>query len=334
MGISYTEAIENGLISETTRKLLPDRCKCGSNYELNDSLTGIECTNKNCIEYLVNRIENFTQLLSLQLSSDEIRELVKKLNLQTPYQLLMVDDAVAQNVFSGNGLDPAELAMIAKQVKETKSKEFTLTEIVKLCGITEVSKVAGKIFAGFETFDDAYSEIENKQVIFINERLGIRDTESTIFSADIYDKIIDLKDELIFAEMLLSTKKCDKQSLKIVFADNIQPYVNKSELMDFLNYTYGYNFILMSSVSEDTDILVRNDHSNNSNIKYRTAKLINNAQVAKEMNEGSLQLKDVEKKVKYELKPRGCKIYIDKLDYVLDKLDEIENKDKDQSVQA
>jgi hypothetical protein len=50
------------------------------------------------------------------------------------------------------------------------------------------------------------------------------------------------------------------------------------------------------------------------------------------MNSGKLKLDEAEKKLKYELKPRGCKIYIDTLEYVLDKLDEIENKGKDAEV--
>jgi hypothetical protein len=321
MGISYEEALMNGLISETTRNMLPDKCACGSKYELNDSLTVIQCTNKKCKEYLIDRIENFNVMVGLDIDKPELRNIVKKLNIQTPYQILMLDEALSKDVITSKDLSNHK--EVVDRLDKIKKAPVSLVNIVRICGIKVISKVAYKIFDGFNTIDEAYTEIETRQITFINERLGIKDTDSSIFSADIYSKIIELKDEFILAEMLLNVQSDNQDNIiRIAFTDNVQPYVNKSEFVEFLNDKYSYKFILLSSVNDNTDILVSNALSQNT--KYRTARIINNEQIAKEMKAGELELKDAEKKIKYQLKPRGCKIFIDSLENVLDKLDEIE----------
>lgn len=319
MGIKFNEALRNDIISLKTLKMIPNKCECGHEYELSNSMKTLVCTNKNCKENIVRRVKTFCNKLGLNIETQDIRDITDKINIITPFQLLIIEDAVEHNIVTES--DIHDLKDFIQSIKNIKEKEYFLYNIVELCGIKEIEKVAYKIFDGFSSFDEVFDEIESGQIAFINERLGIKSSDSSIISVDIYNKIISLKEELMFAETQLKIKKYDKKILYIAFCDSIIPYVNKSELIDFLNDRYNYKFVVVSNINESTDILVKNFDGNNS--KYRAAKIINDRFIAESMNKGEITLSNIGKTKEGELKPLGSRIYIDELINILKRLNTI-----------
>lgn len=319
MGISFEEATQNDLVSTKTLEIIPNKCRCGAPLELSDSLRELKCVNKDCIYNIVDRLITFCNKTKLNIKDTELKELTLKLNIITPYQLLMLDEVYKNNII--NKSDIQNIDEVMQSIKNIKEVDYFIYEIAEVCGIVSIEKVAYKLFNGFNSFEEAFEEIETGQVSFINERLGIKDSDSSILSIEVYNQIIKLKEELIFGETQLKIKEEEKERLNIAFTDNVSPFVNKSELMDKFNNKYNYQFTLITTVSENTDILIKNNIDSNTN-KYRTASLINDKFIAESMNNGELLLNDIGKIVETQLKPLGSKIYIDTLENVTLRLDQ------------
>lgn len=319
MGISFKEATQNKLISDNIIKIIPTKCRCGKPLEFNDSLRELKCTDKHCIYNLLDRLIEFCIKANLQIKENELKSLATKLKIVTPYQLLMLDEVMQEGIIDNN--DIHSLNDVAQTIQEIKQKDYNLYNIAELCGILTIERVAYKIFNGFVSFEEAFEEIETGQISFINERLGIKSSDSSILSIEVYNKLLSLKEELIFGETQLKIKELNKKRLKIAFTDSVSPFVNKGELIDKFNNTYNYYFTLVTTITESTDILVKNSLDTNTN-KYRAARLINDKFIADSMNNGDITLKDIGKTEKNKLKPIGSKIYIDTLENVTLRLEQ------------
>lgn len=317
MGITLSEALKNELITAQTYKTIP-KCKCGSIFEFSDSMKALVCTNKDCVYKTIHRIELFCEKLGIVHSKFDIMQLVKSLKIVTPYQMLMLDSAYAKNVADIRNIQGID--ELLQNIKRIKEREYFISNIVELCGIRTIENIAYKIFDGFNSVEDAFNEIETGQLAFLNEHLGIKSSDSSIISVEIFNILKSIRDELIFGETQLKIKK-HTNIIRIAFSDNVLPFINKSELISYLNYKFNYKFVLATTVGETTDILIKNIDSNNS--KYRTAKIINDKHIADSMNNNGVSFNDIGKKVDGELKPLGNRIYIDTLSNVLERLEEL-----------
>lgn len=128
----------------------------------------------------------------------------------------------------------------------------------------------------------------------------------------------------MFAETQLKIRK-HKNVVRLAFSDsNIGHFINKAELIQYLEYTYDISVLHISSINSYTDILIKNGSS--SNTKLRIARTINEKYVADSINNGEFNLDDIGKFEDNKLKPIGSIIYIDKLDNILDRLDILAGK--------
>lgn len=316
MGIKFKEALDNKLISPDIIKILPSKCKCNNELMFTDSIRELQCSNKNCYTNISNRILKFCNDTNIDLNISKIYNLVIKLKLISPYQILLLEDAYNSKLITKE--DVENIDDILQQIRNIKSKQYNLYEIAKLCEIDNINKVAYKLFNGFASFEEAFEEIDTGQVSFINERLGTKSSDSSVLAVEIYNNILELKEELLFGETQLSVKDNTKKIIRIAFSDNVLPFINKGELIDYLNNTYNYKFIIVTTISDTTDILIKNSDGNTN--KYRAAKLINERFIADSMNKGEITLKDIGVFKEKELKPIGSRIYIETLDNILKRL--------------
>jgi len=324
MSISFNEVVHNKLIDNNIINILDKRCKCGSDIVFSDSLKVLMCKNENCAYSIAVRVLEFCKYLGIQIEYEEAIYLVKKLNIRTPYQLMMLKEVYDTGMISVS--DVENITTIIEQLENVKNNEYYLYQIAEMACISDIRFIEYKLFDGFESFDIAYDEIENGQVSFINERLGIKNSDSAILSLNIYNKLIDIKDELLFAETQINVRRYNKRILNIAFSDNIYPYVNKYELLRLLDYKYTqYKFCMVTIINSNTDILIKNGDGNTN--KFRAAKLINDKYIADEMNSNKLTLSDIGKYKQNELKPLGSIVMISTLDNFLSRLDLLESGD-------
>lgn len=323
MSISFEEAVGNNIISKATYDMIPKTCRCGSPLLFNDSLREIRCSNPKCKEALAIRLKLFADYNKLSLTYDDCYLLTEKLNIVSPYQLLMLKDAVSNKLITT--ADILKIYKIVEEIDEVLKKEFYIYQIVEMCGSHHISKIAHKISFGFNSMEELYSEIDNAQVAFVNDRLGIVTSDSCTLSLDIYNKLLKLKEELYLGEAILKVKE-HPDRLHIAFCDTVRPYVNKSELLNHLNNTFHYTFVHRALIDDTTDILIK--HLDGTTSRYRNARLINDKFVAEKVNNNELKLNEVGAPVEGKIKPRGTKIYITTIEDLIRRLKVLEHSNK------
>lgn len=324
MSIKFSEALENDILSASVIKSIQPKCKCGSEIVFSDSLRTAMCSNKNCVYKIVNRFKSINSKLSLGISDISIENIVKKLKLVTPYQLFLLKDAVNQGIITS--IDVNNLSEILDNIEKAQDRHYKLYEIVQMCGVPTLENVAIAVFKGFDTIAEAYDEIEKGQVSFVSERLGLATPDSTTLGVEIYDKLVEYMEEFAFAEMQLNIDKAYENKLNIAFCDNIIPFINKAEYIEYINSLTKFKFNYICSISDTTDILIRNSSENNS--KIRAARIINDKFVADAMNSGELNLCDINVVIDGELKPIGSKVLVCSSDELISKLLRLEDKEK------
>lgn len=319
MSISIDEAYSNNLISQKTIKMLPKFCACGSTLRFSDSLRELKCTVPNCRGKILNRITDFCDYNNIELSYDSILAIVDKLGIVTPYQILMLKDAYENKGISR--VDVSNILSVIKTIDALRNTQMEFYKLLEMCGLNGIKKIAKKIAYGFNNTDEFFNEVENGQLAFINDRLGVTNLDSCILSIKVYNTLLSIKEELIFAESLVNIKQNDER-IFIAFNDNVEPFVNKSELIDYLNYTYTKQFVQITTITDITDVLIRHT-TDVTTAKYRTARLINDEATARKVNSGELTLNEADKIIPGQLKPMGQKIYITTLDTFIKRLDEL-----------
>lgn len=320
MSIGFDEALNNEILSPILLKSIQPRCKCGAKIVFSDSLRTAHCSNKKCIYAVINRVNAINKKLNLNISDIDIENIVKKLRLTTPYQILMID--VAAKNGSITGADIHNIDSVVQNLEKAKQKEYLLYEIAELSGIISIENTAKAIFNGFDSVTEAYNEIDKGQLSFISERLGLSTTEASTLGVEIYNQLIMFMEEFLFAEMQLKIKRYSDYKLNIAFCDNIIPFLNKQEYIEYINSLSKYKFNYISSISTSTDILVRNSSENNS--KSRAARIINDKFIADSVNNGELNLSDIGIFKDGEVKPIGNLIYICKSDELIHRLSGLE----------
>lgn len=320
MSIQYKEALQNRLIGRDTINLLPSKCSCGAKINFSDSMTYLECTNEKCSQQVINKIIKFCKNLNINIDDNTIEKIVNRLGLEITYQFMMIDDLYKSN--STMLIDIQNIEQICKQIESIKTYEFELWQVVKLACIDKIGNIARKLFHGFQSIEEAYNEIESGQIMFIGERLGITNQDSMVLALDIYKTLLNIKEQLLFAETQFKIKRIKKPIIRIAFCtieNEIHPFINKSELIEKFEYDYNYIFLHTVTISDNTDILIRGVDDNNN--KIRIARIINDRNIAELVNKGELSLNNAGKAEFNQFKPVGNKIYIDTLFNIQNRLE-------------
>src|SRR5699024_10138515 len=79
-------------------------------------------------------------------------------------------------------------------------RRVQLWEVVRLAGVPSIETIAYKIFNGYENLTEAYNDIEKNQVPFIAERLGLKNADGSVMAVNIYNTLLQYKDEILFGE--------------------------------------------------------------------------------------------------------------------------------------
>lgn len=290
MGVSIAEVLENQILSSQVINMIPSRCSCGEEIKFTDDIRSIECNAKGCNNKLVSRIENFSNLTQLNMSKEDIVIMLKKLpRVISPYQVLDLGQAYKQKKISKSVI--IGLPDVLKRLDEIKRKSYYVYEIGQLCGIESITKIAKKLFYGFNTVTEFYDNFDKHGVNFISEKLGINSTSILQLGIQVINDIEALRDELQYAETKFSIRKHERV-LRVAFSDNeITPYTNRGELIETLNYKFNSEFIIVSNIDTNTDILIKNKSGKTK--RYIEAVRINERLTAECVNSGKFKYKDI-----------------------------------------
>lgn len=272
MGVSYNEVEENRLISEKVLNYIPRYCECGTEVEFTDTLRQIYCPNPRCVYKVAARLENMAKSLKIDdWGESTCVTICKEFNIITPYQVFLLEDMMNNGATSSVSAFPKKVKAICDRSK----RRVKLWEVVKLAGLQGIDTIAYKIFNGYDSIEEAFKDIEAGQVPFIANKLGIKSVEESITAFNVYNRLIEYKDELIFGETQFDVYKATGQTVYIAITGGVQGYRNKSDFIDYINNRYGgkVNAMLMNSVTSQVDILISDGDSTSR--KYKNAIKIN-----------------------------------------------------------
>lgn len=310
MGITYNEVIENELINKDVISKIPRVCECGSNIEFSENLKQAYCSNNQCFYKTAYKIVKVAKYLGLEsITTTDAIAICKKYKLKSPFQLVMLDEIDFKDT------------KIKGDILRLKEKTFSLATLARLIMDEDIEKVAEKLFYGYNSVDEFYSDIDEFQLPLISERLGIETMEATALSVRIYNKLNEIREEMYFGETQLKIEKDTRKRLNIVIVGRMNKFVNNGEFIHLLRKKYSkYRLILMNTVTNTTDIVIC-DRDKSSN-KIMIANKINEESVAKNIKIGALKIEDAGKESS-GVYPLGYRIWISESDKIINKLGDV-----------
>lgn len=326
MGISLEEVIANELVSEEVLNVIPHTCECGAPIEFTDSLRQIYCTNPKCHYKIAARLEAMAKKLRGKngeccdgWGESTCVEVCKYFRLISPFQVFSLREYVAK----GYRPDVPAFEKKLDSICNPELRKVELWKVVELAGIPSVESIAYKIFGGYHTFEEAFDDIEKGQVPFIANKLGLKSAETSVMAVNVFNTLINYKDELFYGEKQFDIYEPTGENLRIAITGGVNGFRNKSEFIQYINNRYDgkVNAMLMNSVTTQVEILVV-DGDGGSN-KFKTATRLNNKYQDKLISQGVNPADFSKFKNPKDLHPIGEMIMVADSNDVIERLDQV-----------
>lgn len=238
-------------------EVLPDTCEeCGSSLAISETMTGLHCSNPRCKDKLIMRIKAMCRDLNITDFGEST--ISKFLDYYGVTNHLNFFDLKEGMILSDEVSDKISEKVISQVVTK---KDFLLWEFVQIANLPYIQTSARKIFQGYSNLKDAYLDIEEGGVDFIQKKLGIAKEDTISLQAmKIYTTLMEFKDDLIEGEECVNIVKLEgKKELNVVCSDQVGGnFHKKSEFYAYIKEVFGdkvhVNFL--SSVTKSIDYLV------------------------------------------------------------------------------
>lgn len=245
-------------LPERFAEILPEFCEtCGAPMEIGETLTGLHCSNPRCKDKMVMRIKSLCNDLGvLKFGESTIEKFIDYYNPESPMDIFELEEGMdlAPDVSPKISLD------VIRQIKN--KNKMQLWEYVMFANIPFVRTSARKIFQGYRTLEDAYKDIEAGGIAFIQEKLGLCDSNDVVSvqAIKVYNSLCEYKSDLFSGIGNVQIEDLTgKKNLKVVCSDQVgNGFSKKSEFYAYVNNTFSdkIHVDFLPSVSKDIDYLV------------------------------------------------------------------------------
>lgn len=237
--------------------LLPSTCsECGSPLAISETMTGLHCSNPRCKNKLIMRIRAMCRDLGIvDFGESTISKFIDYYGITNPLNFFDLKEGM---ILSDEVSD-----LVSKKVVDqvVRKKKFLLWEFVQVANLPYIRTSARKIFQGYSNLTDAFNDIEEGGVDFIQKKLGIAGDDSVSVNAmKIYTTLLEFKDDLLEGEECVEIINLEgKKELNVVCSDQVgDGFSKKNEFYSYINSTFGdkvhVNFL--PSVNKSIDYLV------------------------------------------------------------------------------
>lgn len=237
--------------------ILPDRCdECGSPLEISETLTGLHCSNPRCKNKLIMRIRAMCRDMGIvDFGESTISKFIDYYGVTNHLNFFDLKEGM---ILSDEVSDKVSEKVIAQLVHH---KDFLLWEFVQIANLPYIQTSARKIFQGYRNLTEAFEDIEEGGVDFIQKKLGIAKEDTVSLQAmKIYTTLMEFKDDLLEGEECVNIISTEgKKELNVVCSDQVgDGFHKKSEFYAYCKEKFGdrlqINFL--SSVTKSIDYLV------------------------------------------------------------------------------
>ena len=259
-GYMYVSDLESNYVDLDLPKIfvdtLPKTCpSCGFPLKIRESLTGLSCSNPRCVDKIAKRIEMIcTDLNILYFGESTIYKFIDTYDVTNPMQMFGLEEG--DLVF--DGASPELSSKIINQI--LAKRDFLLWEYVMYSNIPNVRTSARKIFQGYDSLDDAYRDIEQGGVSFIQSKLGLSMDTTSLQAVKVYNSLLEYKKDLLEGLIYVNIVKLGNvKELNVVCSDEVGAgFRKKAEFYDYVskNFSDKVHVNFLSSVSKNIDYLV------------------------------------------------------------------------------
>lgn len=202
--------------------VIPEKCDvCGSLFSISPTLTTLSCVNPRCRDKVVMRLLAMTQTLGILGIGESVAErYVESEDVLNPLQLLWRGEGGSLY----EGMSHQSWEKIFNQITEVTNKGFYLSDLAKLLNIPKVQTSAEAIFEGYETFEEAFQDIESGGIKWVQNTLGIQaDGEVSVRAVSVYENLLMFKEDLLEAEKYLKIRQrsADLPRYTVVCSSNV-----------------------------------------------------------------------------------------------------------------
>ena len=240
-------------------------------------------------------------------------------NIISPYQVFQLENLVKQGYGSAVPAFEKKVASICNP----ELRKVELWKVVELAGIPSIESIAYKIFGGYHNFTDAFKDIEAGQVPFIANKLGLKNSETSVMAVNVYKTLLEYKEEILYGERQFSIYEPAGKTMYMCITGGVAGFRNKSEFIQYINNRYSgkVNAMLMNSVTTQVELLVA-DGDTGSN-KYKTATRLNAKYLEKGLASGQFTSDQVGTFTKDKVAAVGDLIFIGDSHEVIERLDQV-----------
>ena len=237
--------------------VLPDSCAdCGSDLCISETLTGLHCSNPRCRSKLIMRTKAMCKDLGiLDLGESTIGKFVDSYGVTNHLNIFDLREGMPLALGVSEKVSEKVISQILRK------KDFLLWEFVQVANLPYIQTSARKIFQGYSNLTEAYRDIEDGGIAFIQEKLGITKEDTVSLQAmKIYQTLVEFKDDLLEGEELVNIISTEgKTELNVVCSDQVgDGFSKKSEFYAYCKEHFGgkYQINFLSSVTKSIDYLV------------------------------------------------------------------------------
>lgn len=249
---------EWGLLPEEFLELLPKECPtCFSPTIISETLTSLQCSNLRCPDKIVMRIKALLDSLGIKgLGEKTIATIVGPGYVTNPLEImsLRLGDSV-------DGVGQKTADAVFAQIQTHSEKGFLLWEYVQLAQLPGIQTSAERLFKGYSSIDDFYSDLQG--VSWVQDRLGIQgdDQGVSIFAINAYQTLIEFEEDLkegLREGWVQLNQLGERRELKVVVSDSVEGgFKTKNEFYNYVRDNFPqYHVTFGPSVNRKIDALI------------------------------------------------------------------------------
>lgn len=238
--------------------VLPEVCdECGSPLEISETMTGLHCSNPRCKNKMIMRIRAMCKDLGIvDFGENTISKFIDYYGVTNHLDFFELQKGM---ILSDEVSDKVSEKVIDQLIHK---KKFLLWEFVQVANLPYIRTSARKIFQGYNNLTEAFEDIEEGGIAFIQEKLGINKDDDTVSlqAMKIYATLMEFKDNLIEGESHVEIINLEGvEELNVVCSDQVGGrWKKKPEFYAYVKEHFDdkvhVNFL--SSVNKDIDYLV------------------------------------------------------------------------------
>lgn len=235
---------------------LPEFCQsCGCELEIRESLTGLCCSNPRCSDKMIMRIRAICKDLGiLYFGESAIEKFVELHRPDAPVDIFFLRKGMP----IGEGISQKVADTIIEQIDG--KRDMLLWEYVMYDNIPGVRTSAQKIFSGYHTLEEAYKDIEEGGLPFIQKKLGMSSQYAYVQAVKVYNNLLEFKSDLFGAIGEVRITNLDGvKEFNVVCSDQVGGGFNtKSEFYSYVNnrFSGSIHVNFLPSVNKSIDFLV------------------------------------------------------------------------------